>query len=66
MLNSTIDLDLCLYYKLMKIFRDIQRITKMWRIYVDNEEDRLILLTQGIVLRDKTIMPQQYNPRNPV
>ncbi|CAG2224992.1 unnamed protein product [Mytilus edulis] len=35
--------------------RGIQRIKQMWRIYLDTEEDRMLLLTEGITLRNKTI-----------
>jgi hypothetical protein len=33
----------------------IQRIREMWRIYMDNEEERLSLLVQGLVLRGRQI-----------
>ena len=46
--------------------RGIQRINKMWRIYLDNDNDRLKLLTEGMTLRDKSIPFYNYNPRNPV
>jgi hypothetical protein len=35
--------------------KGIQRIRNMWRIYMDNEEDRLLLLMQGLVLRGRQI-----------
>ena len=35
--------------------KGIQRIREMWRIYMDNEEDRLSLLVQGLVLRGRQI-----------
>ena len=33
----------------------IQRIREMWRIYIDNEKDRLSLLVQVLVLRGRKI-----------
>ena len=42
--------------------RGIQRIKQMWRIYLDNEEDRMLLLTEGITLRNKTIPLHSQNP----
>ena len=35
--------------------KGIQRIRDMWCIYMDNEEDRLSLLVQGLVLRGRQI-----------
>ena len=43
----------------------IQRIRDMWRIYMDNEEDRLSLLVQGLVLRGRQIPLHSQNPYNP-
>ena len=37
----------------------------MWRIYIDNEEDRLSLLVQGLVLRGRQIPLHSQNPYNP-
>jgi hypothetical protein len=37
----------------------------MWRIYMDNEEDRLSLLVQGLVLRDRQIPLHSQHPYNP-
>jgi hypothetical protein len=37
----------------------------MWRIYMDNEEDRLSLLVQGLVLRCRQIPLHAQNPYNP-
>jgi hypothetical protein len=37
----------------------------MWRIYMDNEEDRLSLLVQGLVLRGRQIPLHSQNPYNP-
>ena len=35
--------------------KGIQRVGEMWRIYMDNEEDRQSLLVQGINLRGRQI-----------
>ena len=35
--------------------KGIKRIREMWRIYMDNDEDRLSLLVQGLVLRGRQI-----------
>jgi hypothetical protein len=40
---------------LSQCIKGIQRIRDMWRIYMDNEEDRLSLLVQGLVLRGRQI-----------
>ena len=45
--------------------KGIQRIREMWRIYMDNEEDRLSLLVQGLVLRGRQIHLHSQNPYNP-
>ena len=45
--------------------KGIQRIREMWRIYMDNEEDRLSLLVQGVDLRGRQIPLHPHNPRNP-
>jgi hypothetical protein len=37
----------------------------MWRIYMDNEEDRQSLLVQGINLRGRQIPLHLQNPHNP-
>ncbi|CAC5426606.1 unnamed protein product [Mytilus coruscus] len=39
--------------------KGIQRIGKMWRLYLDTEEDKLKLLGEGIDLRGKTIPTTQ-------
>ena len=37
----------------------------MWRVYLDNEEDRLIVLTRGIIIiRERRIMLHAHNPRD--
>ena len=43
----------------------IQRTGKYWRIYVDNTEDRITLLQQGINLREKTTGFIPENPKTP-
>jgi hypothetical protein len=45
--------------------KGIQRVRKMWRIYMDNEEDRQSLLVQGINLRGRQIPLHLQNPHNP-
>lgn len=45
--------------------KGIQRVREMWRIYMDNEEDRLTLVTQGLSLRGRQITLHTQNPRNP-
>ena len=45
--------------------KGIQRIRDMWRIYMDNEEDRLSLLVEGLVLRGRQIPLHSQNPYNP-
>jgi hypothetical protein len=45
--------------------KGIQRIRDMWRIYMDNEADRLSLLVQGLVLRGRQIPLHSQNPYNP-
>ena len=45
--------------------KGIQRIRDMWLIYMDNEEDRLSLLVQGLVLRGRQIPLHSQNPYNP-
>ena len=45
--------------------KGIQRIGRMWRLYLDAEEDRLKLLSEGVVLRGKTIPLLPHNPNNP-
>ena len=45
--------------------KGIQRVKEMWRIYMDNEEDRLSLLVQGLVLRDRQTPLHSQNPYNP-
>ena len=45
--------------------KGIQRIREMWRIYMDNEGDRLSLLVQGVNLRGRRIPLLSQNPHNP-
>ena len=45
--------------------KGIQRIREMWRIYMDNEEDKLSLLVQGINLRGRQVALHSQNPHNP-
>jgi hypothetical protein len=45
--------------------KGIQRIREMWRIYMDNEKDRLALLVHGLVLRVRQIPLHAQNPYNP-
>ncbi|CAC5395426.1 unnamed protein product [Mytilus coruscus] len=42
--------------------RGIQRIKQMWRIYLDSEVDRMLLLTEGITLRNKSVPLHSQNP----
>ena len=45
--------------------KGIQRVREMWRMYMDNEEDRQSLLVQGINLRGRQIPLHLQNPHNP-
>ena len=45
--------------------KGIQRIREMWRVYMDNEADRLSLLVQGLNLRGRQIPLHSQNPHNP-
>ncbi|CAG2242603.1 unnamed protein product [Mytilus edulis] len=45
--------------------KGIQRIREMWRIYMDNEGDRLSLLVQGLNLRGRQVPLLSQNPHNP-
>lgn len=45
--------------------KGIQRVREMWRIYMDNEEDKLSLLVQGIHLRGRQVPLHSQNPHNP-
>ncbi|VDH91591.1 Hypothetical predicted protein [Mytilus galloprovincialis] len=45
--------------------KGIQRIREMWRLYMDNEEDRLSLLVTGLHLRGRQVPLYSQNPRNP-
>ena len=45
--------------------KGIQRIMEMCRIYMDNEEDRLSLLVQGLILRGRQIPLHSQNSYNP-
>ena len=38
-----------------KCMKGTQRVREIWRMYIDNEEDRLTLVTQDITLRDRQI-----------
>jgi hypothetical protein len=42
--------------------KEIKRIRVMWRIYMDNEGDRLSLLVQGINLRGRQVPLHSQNP----
>ena len=43
--------------------RGIQRIKQMWRIYLDNEVDRMLLLTEDITLKKNKKVPlHSQNP----
>ncbi|CAC5398023.1 unnamed protein product [Mytilus coruscus] len=44
--------------------KGIQRIREMWRIYMDNEEDKLSLLVQGVNLRGRQVPLHSQNPHN--
>jgi hypothetical protein len=44
--------------------KGIQRIRKMWRIYMDTEGDRLSLLVQGINLRGRQVPLHSQNHHN--
>ncbi|CAG2211732.1 unnamed protein product [Mytilus edulis] len=45
--------------------KGIQRIGKMWRLYFDAEEDRLKLLSEGVVLKEKTTPSFHKTQNNP-
>ena len=45
--------------------KGIQCVREMWRIYMDNEEDRQSLLVQRINLRGRQIPLHLQNPHNP-
>ncbi|CAC5368060.1 unnamed protein product [Mytilus coruscus] len=45
--------------------KGIQRIREMWRIYMDNEGDRLSLLVQWFNLRGRQVPLHSQNPHNP-
>lgn len=45
--------------------KGIQRVREMWRIYMDNEEDKLSLLYQGLHLRGRHVPLHSQNPHNP-
>ena len=40
----------------------LQRVKGLWRIYVDNMEDKICLLAQGIILRGRSIPLLSTNP----
>ena len=42
--------------------KGLQRIGAMWRIYIDNLEDKVKLLAEGVPLRGKTIRVLNTNP----
>lgn len=43
----------------------IQRTGKFWRLYVDNEQDRVTVLTSGITIRGKGVSLLPENPNTP-
>ncbi|KAK3100511.1 hypothetical protein FSP39_021070 [Pinctada imbricata] len=43
----------------------IQRVNKFWRIYLDNDDSRDEILSNGIVLRDRTMPIYNTNPGRP-
>ena len=45
--------------------KGIQRIRDMWRIYMDNTEDRITLIVEGLNLRGRRVPLHTQNPRNP-
>ena len=45
--------------------KGIQRIRYMWRIYMDNTEDRITLIVEGLNLRGRRVPLHTQNPRNP-
>jgi hypothetical protein len=49
----------------LTVYKGYTAIRDMWRIYMDNEEDRLSLLVQGLVLRGRQIPLHSQNPYNP-
>jgi hypothetical protein len=42
--------------------KGIQRIRDMWRIYMDNTEDRITLIVEGLNLRGRLVPLPQYLP----
>jgi hypothetical protein len=45
--------------------KEIQRIRDMWMVYMDNIEDIITLILEGLNLRGKLVPLQSQNPRNP-
>ena len=45
--------------------KGIQRVRSMWRIYMDNEIDRLTLITSCVTMRGRHIVFYTQNTRNP-
>ena len=43
--------------------RGLQRVNRMWRIYLDSDKNKQILLSEGIVLRGKKVNLYTRNPR---
>ena len=41
----------------------LQRVRGLWRIYLDNQEDRELLLSSTLVLRNKSVNFYTRNPR---
>jgi len=41
----------------------LQRVHGLWRLYLDNPEDRELSLSSGLVLRNKTVTLYTRNPR---
>ena len=45
--------------------KEIQHIRDMWRVYMDNIEDKITLIVEGLNLRGKQVPLHTQNPRNP-
>lgn len=46
--------------------KGVQRIYTAWRIYVDNIDDRIKLLSLGVVMRNRSIQVLPNNPNRPM
>ena len=42
--------------------RTVQRVRGLWRIYINNEDDRMKLITQGFSWRTKSVTVYDRNP----